>query len=79
VSQIEFPATREEIVETAEDSEAPVEVINFLKSLPREKYRSQEEVLRDFAEAERVFGAGTKDGPKRPNINHVDEDPTRHP
>ena len=54
-------------------------MINFFKCLPKEKYGSQEEVLRDFAEAERVFGAGTSAGAKRPNINHVDEDPTRHP
>jgi len=56
---LEFPATRAEIVETAEDGEAPVEVINFLKSLPKERYQSQEEALRDFAEAERRFAGGT--------------------
>src|SRR5207237_2743907 len=43
VQQIEFPATRDEIVETAADNEAPAEVINFLKSLPKERYGSQEE------------------------------------
>ncbi|HEX4381775.1 MAG TPA: DUF2795 domain-containing protein [Myxococcales bacterium] len=50
---------REEIVETASDSDAPVEVINFMKSLPKERYESQEEALRDFAEAERRFAGGT--------------------
>jgi len=79
VSQVEFPATRAEIIETAEDNEAPVEVINFFKSLPKERYGSQEEVLRDFAEAERRFGAGTAKGPERSNINRVDENPKRHP
>jgi hypothetical protein len=59
LSELEFPATRQEIVETAEDSEAPVEVINFLKSMPKERYGSQEEALRDFAEAERRFAGGT--------------------
>ena len=58
VAQIDFPATRAEIVETAEDNEAPVEVINFLKSLPKESYASREQVLRDFAEAERRFAMG---------------------
>lgn len=58
VAQVEYPATREEIVETAEDNEAPTEVINFFKSLPKERYGSPEEVLRDFAEAERRFAAG---------------------
>src|SRR3989442_6431930 len=79
LAQVDYPATREDLVQTAEDNEAPVEVINFFKCLPKEKYGSQEEVLRDFAEAERVFGAGTSQGGKRPNINQVDEDPTRHP
>lgn len=58
VAQVEYPATRDEIVETAEDNEAPVEVINFFKALPKERYGSQEEVLRDFAEAERRFAGG---------------------
>jgi hypothetical protein len=55
LAQVEFPATREEIVETAEENEAPPEVINFLKCLPKERYGSQEEVLRDFAVAEQCF------------------------
>ena len=53
VRQVEYPASREDIVQTAADNEAPVEVINFLKSLPKERYESYEAVLRDFAEAER--------------------------
>jgi len=85
VQQIEFPATRDEIVETAADNEAPAEVINFLKSLPKERYGSQEEVLRDFAEAERRFGVGNlAEGPSRENLGRtiVEETPgvpTRHP
>ena len=47
IAQVEFPASREDLVQTAADNEAPVEVINFFKSLPRESYRSAEEVLRD--------------------------------
>jgi hypothetical protein len=77
--QIEYPATREEIVETAEDNEAPPEAINFLKSLPKERYQSYEEVLRDFAEAQRRFALGNlaDDSNSRENLNRVD--PTRHP
>lgn len=59
---MEYPATRDEIVETAEDNEAPVAVINFFKGLPKERYGSQEEVLRDFAEAERRFASGPSAG-----------------
>jgi hypothetical protein len=59
LKELDFPATRAEIVETAADSDAPPEVINFLKSLPKERYQSQEDALRDFAEAERRFAGGT--------------------
>jgi hypothetical protein len=70
VQQSDYPATRDELVETAEDSESPAEVINFLKCLPRERYESAEEVMRDFAEAERVFGnGGNRMGPVRDNLN----------
>jgi len=77
--QIEYPASRDDIVETAGDNEAPVEVINFLKCLPKEQYGSYEEALRDFAEAERRFGMSNfgSEGRSRENINHVD--PTQHP
>ena len=62
IAEIEFPASRDEIVETAGDNEAPPEVINFFKALPKEQYGSYEEVLRDFAEAERRFAAGPAAG-----------------
>ena len=77
LAQVEFPASREELVQTAEDNEAPVEVINFFKSLPKESYASQEEVLRDFAEAERRFAAGPSAGnrDRRDNIGRN----TKHP
>ena len=46
IAQVEFPASRDEIIQTAEDNEAPVDVINFFKCLPKDNYRSAEEVLR---------------------------------
>jgi hypothetical protein len=82
IEQVEFPASREDIVQTAEDNEAPVEVINFLKSLPRDRYGSAEEVLRDFAEAERRFALGnaSDDRGRRENIGKVAaEDQSKHP
>ena len=79
LQQVVYPASREEIVETAAGSEAPAEVINFLKALPKERYGSYEEVLRDFAEAERRFATGNTAGAanRRDNLNHTD--PTQHP
>ena len=82
VAQVEFPVSRDELVQTAEDNEAPVEVINFFKSLPRDRYASAEEVLRDFAEAERRFAMGNlpDDRGRRENIGKVAaEDQSKHP
>jgi len=55
---VDYPTDREELVEVAEDAEAQPEVINFLKSLPRDRYDSLEMVLRDLAEAARRFSMG---------------------
>ncbi|MGC4122505.1 MAG: hypothetical protein QM765_49595 [Myxococcales bacterium] len=52
------PPTARILVEAAEDSEAALDVINFLKSLPRERYDSLEMVQRDLGEAARRFGMG---------------------
>lgn len=84
LAQIEFPTSRDEIVETAEDGEAPVEVINFFKSLPKEQYASAEEVLRDFAEAERRFATGngraSDDRARREDIGRLSaEKAGKHP
>jgi hypothetical protein len=81
---VEYPATRDEIVQTAADNDGPVEVINFLKSLPKPHYGSYEEVLRDFAEAERRFGQGnTAEGRSREDIGkqamESPDAPTHHP
>jgi len=58
LQQVEYPATREDLVEAAEDGEAPVDTINFLKSLPDRVYRDPDDVLRQFAEADARFGMG---------------------
>jgi Protein of unknown function (DUF2795) len=85
LQQVDYPATREEIVQTAADNDAPVEVINFLKSLPKERYDTYEEALRDFAEAERRFGLSNFNdcGRTREDIGkaavEAPDAPTRHP
>jgi hypothetical protein len=58
LESVEYPADRDDLVEAAEDAEAPVEVINLLKSLPRDRYESEEMVLRDLGEAARRFIRG---------------------
>jgi hypothetical protein len=51
---VQFPAWRDALVQSAEDNDGTPEVINLFKSLPRDRYETREEVLRDFAEAARV-------------------------
>lgn len=86
---VEYPAEREHFVQAAEDSAAPPEVINLLKSLPRERYESREEAMRDLAEAARRFARGglvDDDGVDRDRRNigrdrveGAPEGQTRHP
>ena len=85
LQSLDYPATREDIVQTAADNEAPADVINFLKSLPKDRYGSYEEALRDFAEAERRFGLGNhaEGGRSREDIGkkaiEFPDAPTHHP
>ena len=54
---VSYPTSREELVLAAEDGDAPLEVINFLKALPHAAYLSLRQVHRDFAEAARRMGS----------------------
>jgi len=82
IQQVEYPASRDELVATAEDNEAPSEAINFLKALPKDRYQSAEEVPRDFAEAERRFALGNApdDRGRRDNLGKISaEDQGKRP
>ncbi|MBX5481431.1 MAG: DUF2795 domain-containing protein [Myxococcaceae bacterium] len=54
----DYPISREDLVELAEDDGAPADVINLFKSLPRPSYESKEMVLRDLGEASRRMSVG---------------------
>jgi len=72
LDEVEFPIWREMLVRIAADNGASVDVINLFKSLPRNRYYSKEEVLRDFAEAARRFATGNipdDDGQSRDRRN----------
>ena len=72
LDEVEFPIWREMLVQIAADNGASVDVINLFKSLPRNRYYSKEEVLRDFAEAARRFATGNipdDDGQSRDRRN----------
>lgn len=58
--QVQYPTSREELVQAAEDGGAPADVINVLLSLPRARYQSRDEAMRDLAEAARRFAMGNQ-------------------
>lgn len=86
---VEYPVWREQIVRAAEDNGADVDVINVLRFLPRSRYESKEEVMRDLAEAARRFAMGGfpgDDGVERDRRNigrdlveNAPEGNSRHP
>lgn len=55
---VDYPVWREQLVKAAADNGAPMDLINVFKSLPRTRYESREDVMRDLAEAARRFASG---------------------
>ena len=55
---VDYPVWREQLVKAAADNGAPIDLINVFKSLPRTKYETREDVMRDLAEAARRFATG---------------------
>lgn len=86
---VDYPVWREQLVRAAEDNGAGVDIINVLKVLPRSRYESKQEVMRDLAEAARRFAMGgfpEKDGVDRDRRNigrdlveNAPEGNSRHP
>jgi len=89
LDSVDYPSTREALVESAEDGGATVDIINVLKCLPRTEYASREDVMRDLAEAARRFSQGglpDEDGVRRDRSNigrdlveNAPDGSTRHP
>jgi len=79
LQQVDYPASREDLVLAAEDAEAPVDTINFLKSLPDLEFPNADEALRWFAEADARAGMGTSDVHHRGDIGkEMTEPPGGH-
>ncbi|XXF79832.1 DUF2795 domain-containing protein [Myxococcaceae bacterium GXIMD 01537] len=55
---VEYPVWREQLVKAAADGGASADIINVFKSLPRSRYETKVEVMRDLAEAARRFANG---------------------
>jgi len=69
---VEFPVWRDQLAKRAAENDSTADVINLFKSLPRARYESKVEVLRDLAEAARRFatwGAGDEEGILRDRRN----------
>ncbi len=61
LDSVDFPATPVEIASAAADGEAPHQVVNLLRLLPRPLYAKKEDILRDLSEAARRFAGGPRD------------------
>lgn len=89
LDSVDYPVWREQLAKAAMDNGAPIDLINVLKSLPRSRYESREEVMRDLAEAARRFATGgltDDDGVDRDRRNigrdvveNATDGRTRHP
>ncbi len=66
---VDYPVGRDLLARTAAENGASADVINLFKSLPRGVYESKEHVMRDFAEAARLFAMGHRNPPQEDDAN----------
>ncbi len=82
LSSVEYPISREELALAAAESGAPVDAINFLRSLPDRVYTSPKDVLREFGEGSARFGLFSEDVRHRGDLGKeavgTGAAPTRH-
>lgn len=57
---IDYPATRQDLVDFATDGHADPDVLNLVRSLPDHSYGSRDEIWRAWAEAMRRSGGGAR-------------------
>jgi hypothetical protein len=83
LSEVEYPISRDDLAHAAAEAEAPVDAINFLRSLPDRIYTSPTDVLREFGEGSARFGMFTAEVRHRGNLAkdavETGAAPTRHP
>jgi hypothetical protein len=79
---MEFPATRQDLVDFAENDELDTDTLNLILSLPDRTYADQNDVWRSIAEATRVMAGGSGTGTPRDDIGReavLTPDGMRHP
>jgi hypothetical protein len=83
LTSVEYPISRDELVQVAGEAEAGVDVIKFLQSLPDRIYTSPSDVQRQFGEAGARFGLNSTDVRHRGDLGkeavETGANPTRHP
>jgi hypothetical protein len=68
---VEFPVTKQELVELVTASQPDVDLMNLVRALPDHDYGSRDEIWRAWAEAQRRFGSGARNlGAPRDNLGH---------
>lgn len=83
LSEVEYPISRDELVQAAGEQGAPADAINFLRSLPDRIYTSPTDVLRQFGEGAARFGSFTGEVRHRGDLGkeavETGAAPTKHP
>ncbi len=83
LSEVEYPISRDDLATAAAEEGAPVDAINFLRSLPDRMYDSPNDVMREFGEAGARFGLFSTDVRHRGDIGKEAVETgaarTRHP
>ena len=83
LSTVEYPISRDELALAAAEAGAPVDAINFLRSLPDRVYTSPSDVFREFGEGSARFGLFSEDVRHRGDLGREAVEtgaaPTRHP
>lgn len=72
---IDYPATRQELIDFATDGELDADTLNLVRSLPDRDYMNRDDIWRSMAEATRVFAGNSRTGSPRDDIGKG----SRHP
>jgi hypothetical protein len=81
--EVEYPISRDDLAQAAAEADAPIDAINFLRSLPDRIYQSPVDALRQFGEAGARYGLFRTDVRHRGDLGkeavETGAAPTEHP
>lgn len=70
---VDYPATKQELVDFASDTAIDADTMNLVRSLPDRTFENRDDVWRGWSEAMRVFGGAG--GEPRDNMGKQKTDP----